>query len=44
MYIQQRTHLLAYGNTNDRLDELVAIASNNIKVSSMIIIVEEVSP
>jgi hypothetical protein len=40
--IQQQIHLLAYDNTDDRLDELVAIASNNIKMMSIIIV--ELSP
>jgi len=41
--IQQQLHLLAYGNTDGRLDEcLAAIASNNIKMSMIIIV--ELSP
>jgi len=38
--IQQQIHSLAYGNTDDRLDELVAIVSKNIIGVSRIIVVE----
>ena len=36
--IQQQIHSLAYGNTDDRLDELVAIVSKNIGVSRIIVV------